>query len=158
MTTDVERVTVRRRIVAPAAKIFALVADPDGHVAIDGSGMLLASPDSRPVRAVGDTFLMNMDREPLGDVPLGKYQVVNTITRYEQDRWLEWTVAMVDQRSLGHVYGYVLTPAGDDATDVELYCDWTNFHPKLKARVTWPVVPEHMLERSLDKLAALTSS
>lgn len=65
-----ERVTIRRRIAAPPEAIFAVVADPAGHVAIDGSGMLVAAPDAAAVTAVGDTFIMNMDREPLGDIPL----------------------------------------------------------------------------------------
>ena len=157
MNSPAERITVSCRVAASAAKVFELITDPDMHVAIDGSGMLLASPDSVPVTAVGDSFVMNMDREPLGDIPMGKYQVLNTITRYEQDRALEWTVGMLGRSALGHVYGYVLTPAGDDATDVELYCDWSNFHPKLKTQVTWPVVPAHMLQYSLYNLAALAT-
>ncbi len=155
MSTPAERITVSRRIAAPAAKIFSFIIDPDMHVAIDGSGMLLASPDSEPVAAVGDKFLMNMDREPLGDIPMGKYQVQNTVTRFEQDRLLEWTIGGVDQEPFGHLYGYTLTPVSADETDVELYCDWTNFSPALKERVTWPVVPAHMLENSLGNLDSL---
>ena len=151
-----ERVTVRRRIHAPAARLFALVTDPHSHVAIDGSGMLMAAPDAVVATAVGDSFVMNMDREPLGDIPIGKYQVRNTVTKYEADHVFEWTIGAVDQPPLGHVYGYVLTPAGPDDTDVEHYCDWTDFDPVMKARVkAWPVVPVHMLERTLEKLDAL---
>ena len=86
---------------------------------------------------------------------MGKYQVQNTVTRFEQDRLLEWTIGMVDQEPLGHLYGYTLTPVSADETDVELYCDWTNFSPALKERVTWPVVPAHMLENSLGNLESL---
>ena len=79
-----ERVSVTRRIAAPAAAIYALVSDPAGHVAIDGSGMLDAAPDSRPITAVGDTFDIAMDRTPLNDIPgLVKYSVRNTVTQLE---------------------------------------------------------------------------
>jgi hypothetical protein len=38
-----ERVSVTRRIPAPAAAVFAVVSDPAGQVRIDGSGMLAAT-------------------------------------------------------------------------------------------------------------------
>ena len=54
-------------IAAPAADIFAVLCDPQGHVAIDCSGMLQAST------AAGDRgrrhFVVHMDREALNDYP-----------------------------------------------------------------------------------------
>lgn len=153
-----ERVTVSRRINASADRLFALVSDPETHVAIDGSGMLMSTPDGKP-GAVGDTFIMNMDREPLGDIPdMGKYTVCNTVTRYEPGAAFEWTVGGEGKPPLGHLYGFTLTAAGDGATNVEHYCDWEAFHPKLKDKMTWPVVPVHMLEGTLAKLDALATA
>jgi hypothetical protein len=48
-----ERIEVQRTIPAPAADIFSVLCDPQGHVAIDASGMLQAA-DGDPVQAVGD--------------------------------------------------------------------------------------------------------
>ena len=77
-----DRVSATRRIAAPASRLFQIVATPSGQVAIDGSGMLDAAPDDQALTAVGETFDMDMDREPLGDIPnLTKYQVRNTVTR-----------------------------------------------------------------------------
>lgn len=84
-----ERIEVQRNIAAPPAVIFAVVSDPQGHVRIDSSGMLQTA-EGQPARQVGDTFVMHMDREALGDVPLGKYDVTIKITRYEQDAHIEW--------------------------------------------------------------------
>ena len=70
---------------APAHHLFEIVSDPNGHVAIDGSGMLISAPDASVVTGVGDRFLVNMDREPLGDVPMGKYQVENVVVVFEPD-------------------------------------------------------------------------
>ncbi len=90
--SDDDRISATRRIAAPAATIFAIISDPAGQVAIDGSHMLVAAPGAARLAAVGDSFTIDMDREALGDLPLGKYQVLNTVTKIEQDRVLEWNV------------------------------------------------------------------
>src|SRR5579875_312817 len=87
-----ERFEVQREIAAPPAKVFALLCDPRGHVAIDSSGML-QSAEGSPVRQVGDTFVVHMDREALNDYPMGKYDVTVIITRFEQDACIEWTIS-----------------------------------------------------------------
>jgi hypothetical protein len=70
-----ERIEVDRTIAAPAADIFAVLTDPQGHVAIDSSGML-QDAEGDPVKALGDSFVVHMDREALNDFPqLGKYDV-----------------------------------------------------------------------------------
>ena len=66
MTTEICRVTVSRIVGAQPSKIFRMVCDPTMQVEFDGSGMLLTAPGAKPVTAVGDTFEMEMDREPLG--------------------------------------------------------------------------------------------
>ena len=38
-----------------------------------------------------------MDRDALGDLPLGKYQVLNTVTKFERDRLLEWNVGSAER-------------------------------------------------------------
>jgi hypothetical protein len=65
------RLELMRSINAPPGAVFALITDPAGHVKIDGSGMLVAAQSSSPMTGVGDSFVMNMDREALGDIPLG---------------------------------------------------------------------------------------
>lgn len=48
-----ERMEVQRTIAAPAADIFAVLCDPQGHVAIDASGMLQESEeDDGPLHRV----------------------------------------------------------------------------------------------------------
>ncbi|MFA7324580.1 MAG: polyketide cyclase [Candidatus Nanopelagicales bacterium] len=153
-----ERVSSTRVIKAPASAIYALVSSPTGHVQIDGSGMLLASPDSTPVTAVGDTFVMHMDREPLGDIDMGKYDVTVVITNIEPDRLVEWSV--LDNKGLpwGHVYGYTLTPVGESSTEVTSYCDWSGLPERRKARASFPVVPLSMMVKSLDNLESIVTA
>jgi uncharacterized protein YndB with AHSA1/START domain len=144
------RVSLTRRIAAPAEVVFKVISDPQGHVDIDGSGMLVAT-DAPPTQAVGDSFIMNMDRDPLGDLPMGKYQVRNTVTKFEPNAAFEWNVGGVDQPPFGHVYGYELHPSADGFTEVTLYCDWTGVRAG-SIRDRFPIVPVSMLEKSLENL------
>ena len=119
-------------IPADAAAIFRVVSDPRGHVAIDASGML-QDASGEPAGAVGDTFVIHMDRESLGDVPMGRYDVTVTITGYEQDRFITWEVSGAGFPSIGHYYGYRLEPHADGTVVTSIY-DWSNISEKWKAR------------------------
>lgn len=154
-----QRVSASRRIASPAAAIWAIVSDPEGHVRIDGSGMLDAAADALVITEVGQTFDMHMDRTPLGDIPgLTKYSVRNTVTQVVPERLVEWTIGGIDQPPLGHVYGWVLEPVDDTTTDVTNYCDWTHITPELRARrPDWPIVPVSMLEESVGALERLVT-
>jgi hypothetical protein len=148
------RISATRRITAPASRLFAIVSSPAGHVQIDGSGMLEASPGSAPATAVGDAFDMDMDRTPLGDIPgLVKYQVRNTVTQFVADRLFEWSVGTPERPNLyGHLYGWRIEPVSDTECDVTNYCDWSAVAQKYLDRRPWPVVPAEMLEKSVANL------
>jgi uncharacterized protein YndB with AHSA1/START domain len=149
--TMTERMQVGRLIAAPAARIFSILTDPKGHVAIDSSGML-QSFTGEPARAVGDTFVIHMDRESLNDYPLGKYDVTVVITAFEQDREIAWTIIGQLEPQIGHVYGYTLEPA-DGGTLVTSYYDWSSIHPQWKAADIFPVMSELALRSTLGILA-----
>jgi hypothetical protein len=148
----VERMEVERTIPADAARIFAVLRDPEGHVAIDSSGML-QSADGEPVSAVGDSFVVHMDREALNDYPLGQYDVTVSITRYEQDREIEWTILGALRPQIGHVYGYKLAPGDDGTTVVTSYYDWSNIDPVWREANIFPILSEGALRATLGILA-----
>jgi uncharacterized protein YndB with AHSA1/START domain len=151
--SDDNRVSVTRRIAAPADVVFRIVSDPARHVDIDGSGMLQVATDARPLTEVGQTFDMDMDRRPLGDIPnLAEYQVRCTVTQLVPDRLVEWDVAGVGRSPLGHVYGWEIEPVSDGECVASNYCDWTGISDKWRERVRWPVVPVDRLERSIENL------
>jgi hypothetical protein len=125
------------------------------HVEIDGSGMLEGAPGSRRLEAPGDTFVMDMDRESLGDQPMGKYKSVNTVTRIVPDELLEWNVGLPEHGPFGHVYGWQITALGPGETKITNYCAWPDI-PEY-AREHFPIVPLAMLEKSVENLAALVS-
>jgi hypothetical protein len=104
-----------------------ILSDPHGHVAIDASGMLMDT-SGEPVTAVGDQFVVHMDRESLNDFLLGKYDVT---CAFEQDREIAWKIRSQVHPPIGHVYGYTLEPV-DGATVVTSYHDWSNTDPVWK--------------------------
>ncbi len=146
-----ERLEVQRTIAADPATIFRLLCDPQGHVAIDSSGMLMDAT-GEPVTASGDSFVVHMDREALNDYPMGRYDVTVTITTLIPDREIAWTIAGEIRPPIGHVYGYALEPAGD-STLVTSYYDWSSAGPDWKKAGIFPVIPEGALRATLGILA-----
>lgn len=144
-----DRIEVARAIAAPAAEIFKVVSDPQGHVAIDSSGMLM-SADGEPARKVGDSFVVHMDREALNDYPLGLYDVTVRIVTFEQDREIAWKIEAA--LNIGHVYGYRLMPI-PEGTLVSSYYDWSNIEQQWRDAGIFPVISETALRATLGILA-----
>jgi hypothetical protein len=151
VTTETERFEVSRTIAADPSAIFSVLSDPQGHVAIDSSGMLMAASGD-PVQAVGDTFVVHMDREALNDYPLGLYDVTVVITTFVPDREIAWTIEGQIKPPLKHIYGYRLEPA-DEGTLVTSYYDWSSIDPTWREAGIFPVIPEAALRATLGILA-----
>lgn len=145
-----DRIEVPRTIEAPAADVFAVLCDPQGHVAIDASGML-QSADGDVVTAAGDEFVVHMDREALNDFPLGKYDVTVTITEFEQDRLIAWTILGQIKPQIGHVYGYRLEPDGVNTVVTSFY-DWSDIDQTWRDAGIFPVISEGALRATLGIL------
>jgi hypothetical protein len=124
MAEESKPTEVSRRIEAPAALIFKILADPQRHVDFDGSGMLRGAVLDRPLSGVGDTFTMKMHR--LGD----DYLMLNYVVEFEPDRRIFWEPAPGDPSRAedndpskvgipaGYRWGYILTPESDNVTVV----------------------------------------
>lgn len=146
-----ERIDVQRTIAAPPDAVFELLADPRGHVAIDSSGMLMSST-GEPVSAVGDSFVVHMDREALNDFPMGEYDVEVHITEFEKDREIAWTIKGAIKPQIGHVYGYTLEPT-DGGTLVTSYYDWSDIDPVWREAGIFPILSEGALRATLGILS-----
>jgi hypothetical protein len=146
-----ERLEVERTITAEPAAIFRVLRDPQGHVAIDSSGMLMDAT-GEPVTAVGDRFVVHMDREALNDYPMGRYDVTVVIKTFVPNREIAWTIEGVMNPPLGHVYGYTLEPA-DDGTLVTSYYDWSDIDEAYRGANIFPIIPESALRATLGILA-----
>jgi hypothetical protein len=146
----VERMEVERMIPADAGRIFALLSDPQGHVTIDSSGMLM-DWTGEPATKVGDQFVIHMDREALNDFPMGRYDVTVHITTFERDREIAWTIEGQIKPQIGHVYGYRLEPA-ENGTLVTSYYDWSSIDPQWREANIFPIIPESALRATLGIL------
>ncbi len=123
MTEASNRIEVSRRIEAPAALIFEILARPQCHMELDGSDMLRGAVIDRPISGVGETFTMKMHR-------LGRdYLMLNYVVEFEPDHRIFWEPAPGDLATAGddpskvgvaagYRWGYILTPDGGDATVV----------------------------------------
>ena len=146
-----ERIEIQRTIDAEPPAIFRVLCDPQGHVAIDSTGMLMDA-EGKPVTGVGDSFVVHMDREALNDYPLGRYDVTVSITRFTPDREIAWTILGRIRPQIGHVYGYTLEPS-DSGTVVTSYYDWSSIDPSWKQANIFPVISEGALRATLGILA-----
>jgi hypothetical protein len=142
---------VQRTIAADPTSIFRLLSDPRGHVAIDSSGMLMSATGD-PVTAVGDSFVVHMDREALNDFPMGLYDVTVTITTLVPDREIAWTILGQLRPQIGHIYGYTLEPV-EAGTLVTSYYDWSTIDPVYRDAGIFPVLSEGALRATLGILA-----
>jgi hypothetical protein len=148
-----DRIEVQRTIAAPAAEVFAVLCDPQGHVAIDATGML-QDADGESVTAAGDSFVVHMDREALNDFPLGKYDVTVQIGDYEKNTLISWTVVGQIRPNIGHVYGYRLEPdgPGGEATVVTSFYDWSDIDQHWRDAGVFPILSEGALRATLGIL------
>jgi Polyketide cyclase / dehydrase and lipid transport len=104
------RVTVH----APAAEVFALVADPHRHPDIDGSGTVRHAPVTGPSQlSTGATFTVAMKQY---GVP---YKITSTVTAFEQDRLVEW------QHPMGHRWRWEFAEIAPGTTEITETFDYT---------------------------------
>jgi hypothetical protein len=151
MASTDERMEVERLIAADPGTIFDVLRDPHGQVSIDSSGMLMDATGD-PAGAVGDRFVVHMDREALNDFPMGRYDVTVVITTFEPDREIAWTIEGQIKPPIGHVYGYRLEPV-EGGTRVVSYYDWSSIDPVWREANIFPIIPESALRATLGILA-----
>ncbi len=130
-------------------KVFAVVSNPARHPEFDGSGMC-AGCSTGPLTGVGQSFVMDMSREGLGE-----YQIRNEIVAFEPDRRIVWephletSNATVDELLAGltpggHTWGFDLEPTGDGKTTVTHTYDWNHIKDERYGAFFPFITPEEM--------------
>jgi hypothetical protein len=150
-------VRVSRRIEAPAAVIFRVLADPGRHLELDGSGMLRGAVTTAPVSGVGDVFIMRMYFRELGD-----YEMNNHVVEYELDSRIGWEPesgrghpgAGRDGSRWGQRWSYELVPVGAGATIVTEVYDCSRAPEGARADMSDGEVWADAMARTLERLDA----
>ena len=156
---DQENVSATLTVAVPAATVFAVLADPATHAAIDGTGWVQEAVDRAPLTEVGQIFRMDMYH---AGHPDGDYQVVNQVQVLDPPRAIGWLTGQ--QKDDGHlelggwIWRYDLAPLGPSETEVTLSYDWSAVPQFIRERGIHfpPFGPEH-LTNSLRHLAGLAA-
>jgi hypothetical protein len=146
-------VSVERVIKAPAASIFAILANPSRHPEIDGSGAVKKLKAGAPDHlALGTTFGMSMR---LG-VP---YTMTNTVIEFEQDQRIAWQTVLAGPLGRvigGRVWRYELEESAGGTKVTET---WDITQDKQQAFLKMGKVGQQTsgsMSKTLERLAELT--
>lgn len=156
---DQESVSATLTVAVPAARLFAVLADPTTHPAIDGTGWVQEPVDRTPLTEAGQIFRMDMHH---GDHPEGDYQVVNKVQVIDPPYAIGWLTGQErgdgSMEFGGWIWRYDLAPLGPSETEVTLTYDWSAVPRFIRDRgIRFPPFgPEH-LTNSLHHLAGLVS-
>lgn len=156
---DQENVSATLAIAEPAARVFAVLADPAAHAAIDGTGWVVAAVDRAPLTEVGQIFRVGMYHPGHPD---GNYQMANKVVVLDPPRaigWLPGTEQDAGQLEFGGwTWRYDLAPVGPSETEVTLTYDWSAVPQYIREYLQFPPFgPEH-LTNSLHHLAELATA
>jgi hypothetical protein len=138
-------VSVSTAVTAAPETIFELLADPRQHSLIDGSGSVKGALDGAPERlSLGAKFGMSMR---IG----APYRITNEVVEFEEGRRIAW------RHMGGHIWRYVLEPAGDgsDTTTVTEEFEWGTSKAPFFLKATGAVARnERAIRATLERLSA----
>src|SRR5687768_16688976 len=119
-----ENVSATLTVAVPAARVFAVLADPTTHSAIDGTGWVQEAVDQAPLTEVGQIFRIDMYH---AKHPNGDYQMANKVHVLDPPRAIGWLPGQ--EKGDGHLefggwsWRYDLAPLGPSETEVTLTYD-----------------------------------
>jgi len=152
-----EHVSATLTFAAPAARVFAVLADPTTHAAIDGTGWVQEPVDRAALTEVGQLFRMDMHHD---NHPDGDYQVVNKVEVLDPPHAIGWLTGYEKDGVLefgGWLWRYDLAPLGPAETEVTLTYDWSAVPPSIREYIQFPPFgPDHLVN-SLHHLAELAA-
>jgi uncharacterized protein YndB with AHSA1/START domain len=146
---------------APAEAIYAVLADPAKHAAIDGTGWVCEALDGQPLTAAGQVFRMAMYHANAYHQD-GNYRMANRVQVCDPPRIISWEPGQDtgdgSPRFGGWVWRYDLAPAGPSGTKVTLSYDWSAVPGFLREHIGFPPFPPDHLANSLAHLAGLVAA
>ena len=158
MTT--EQISATTTIDSSPEVVFAVLADPSAHSAIDGTGWVRQPIDAAPLTGTGQVFRMAMYHE---NHPNKDYEMANTVVAFEPATAIAWEPGQEDARTGavaggGWVWRYDLAASGPSQTTVTLTYDWSSVAAEWREQIQFPPFPSEHLDSSLEHLSELVVS
>lgn len=153
MPNDV--MTAKTTVDAPADAVFAVLADPASHAAIDGTGWVREALDGAPLTSEGQIFRIAMYHD---NHPDGRYEMENKVVAFDPPHVIAWEPGQRIDGNLGFggwIWRYDLAPLGPSRTEVTLTYDWSAVPGYLREHITFPPFGQDHLDNSLRNLADL---
>jgi hypothetical protein len=155
-----EQMTASTTVDAPPDAVFAVLADPSNHVAIDGTGWVKEDQDGRRITAVGQVFRIGMYHE---NHPDGDYDIANLVEVFDEPAAIGWKPGTEDgpDGALAHggwSWRYDLEEVAPSQTKVTLTYDWSGATPESRAVIQFPPFGQDHLDQSLQHLATLATT
>ena len=156
---DTESLHACVTIDAPAEAVFAVLADPSAHAAIDGTGWVRESLQDDRITATGQVFRMAMYHP---NHPDKDYTMANRVEVFDEPRAIEWQPGTESPETGelsfgGWTWGYDLEAIGPAQTTVTLTYDWSAVPPDLREHIQFPPFENDHLDNSLKHLADIVT-
>ncbi len=155
-----ERVTATTTIDAAREAVFAVLADPLAHAAIDGTGWVRGSLDADRITAAGQVFRMAMYHP---NHPDRDYRIANRVEVFDEPRVIAWKPGTESPETGelsfgGWIWRYDLEASGASRTTVTLTYDWSAVPANVREYLQFPpFAPDH-LDNSLQHLSDVVAS
>ena len=154
-----ERMTASTTIEAAPEAVFAVLADPTTHAAVDGTGWVRGSVGGDRIAAAGQVFRMAMYHP---NHPDKDYEIANRVEVFDEPRAIAWQPgtesAETGELSFGGwIWRYDLEAAGPSRTTVTLTYDWSAVPAEIREYLQFPPFPPDHLDNSLQHLRALVA-
>jgi uncharacterized protein YndB with AHSA1/START domain len=157
MATD--QITASTTIDAAPEAVFAVLAEPSTHAAIDGTGWVRGAEDDDRLSALGQVFRMAMYHP---NHPDKDYEMANLVEVFDEPRAIAWKPgtesADTGQLSFGGwTWRYDLEATEPSQTTVTLTYDWSAVGPEVREYLHFPPFEPDHLDRSLRHLVDLVT-
>lgn len=143
---------------ASADAVFAVLADPASHAAIDGTGWVCEPLNGERLTSLGQVFRMVMYHPRHPD---GRYKTANQVRELDPPYVIAWATGTEEPEGRlsfgGWIWHYDLAPAWTGGTQVRLTYDWSGATRHAREVIEFPPCDAEHLDNSLRHLAALVT-